>query len=158
MWNQILSISFFLHYRLFPFPTKKKNTKKQNNWKNLLNWQAFHGWGLWELSKDSRICSKHLLDGKPTLVTPNTTMNMGCNTTSRALLCSPPTGKRQCTKEKGWINLLRTKTSKLDKTQKKEAIKDNTPTFDDELWKKVWKQTLLTTLILKTKKMRMRQH
>ena len=63
---------------------------------------------------------------------------MGYNTTSRALLCSPPTGKRKCTEKKGWINLLRTKTSKLGKTQKKEATKDNIPgseTFDDELQK-----------------------
>ena len=63
---------------------------------------------------------------------------MGYDTTSRALLCSPPTGKRKCTEEKGWINFIRrVKTSKLDKTQKKEAtIKDNIPdteTFDDEL-------------------------
>ena len=63
---------------------------------------------------------------------------MGCDTTSRALLCYPSTGKRKCTEEKGWINLIRrTKASKLDKAQKKEAtIKDNIPdseTFDDEL-------------------------
>ena len=63
---------------------------------------------------------------------------MGYNTTSRALLCSPSTGKRKCTEKKGWINLIRrTKSSKLDKTQKKEAtIEDNisdSETFDDEL-------------------------
>ena len=63
---------------------------------------------------------------------------MGYNTTSRALLCSPSTGKRKCTEKKGWINLIRrTKSSKLDKTQKKEAtIVDNisdSETFDDEL-------------------------
>ena len=33
---------------------------------------------------------------------------------------------KKCTKEeKGWINLIRTKTSKIDNTQKKEATKDN---------------------------------
>ena len=63
---------------------------------------------------------------------------MRYNTTSRALLCSPSTGKRKCTEKKGWINLIRrTKSSKLDKTQKKEAtIVDNisdSETFDDEL-------------------------
>ena len=43
-----------------------------------------------------------------------------CDTANRALLCCPPTGKSKCTEEKGWINLIRrTKTSKLDKTQKK---------------------------------------
>ena len=61
-------------------------------------------------------------------------MNMGWGTT-RALLCSPPTGKRTCTEEKGWVNLIRTKTSKLDKTQRKEASKDipDSETFDNEL-------------------------
>ena len=63
---------------------------------------------------------------------------MGYDTIRRALLCSSPTGKGKCTEEKGWINLIRrTKTSKLDKAQKKEATtKDNIPdseTFDDEL-------------------------
>ena len=63
---------------------------------------------------------------------------MGYDTTSRALLCSPPTGKRKCTDKKGQINLIRrTKTSKLEKTQKKEAtIMDNisdSETFDDKL-------------------------
>ena len=137
MWNQIFSISSCLHYRLFPFPTEKKNPEKQNNWKKLLTRQALHG-GLWERNKDNRICSRHFVDGEPTLVNPNPTLNMGYDTTSRTLLCSPPTGKRKCTEEKGWINLIRrTKASKWDKAQKKEAtIKDNIPdskTFDDEL-------------------------
>ena len=101
---------------------------------------------------------------------------MGYDTTSRTLLCSPPTGKRKCTEEKGWINLIRrTKTSKRDKAQKKEAtIKDNIPdneTFDDELdknekvdfdlfdlEKSLKKQTLLATPVLQIKKMRMHQH
>ena len=122
----------------FPFPTEKKNPEKRNNWKKLLNRQALHGGGLWEPSKDSRICSRYFVDGEPTLVNPNSTLNMGYDTISRALLYSPPTGKRKCTEEKGWINLIRrTKTSKLDKAQKKEATtKDNSPdseTFDDEL-------------------------
>ena len=80
----------------------------------------------------------YFVDGKTTLVNPNTPLNMGYNTTSRVLLCSPPTGKRKCIEEKGQIDLIRrSKTSKLDKTQKKEAtIKENvadSKTFDDEL-------------------------
>ena len=104
----------------------------------LLNPQALHRQGLWEPSKDSHIFSRYFVDVKTTSVNPNTPLNMGSNTTSRVLLCSPPTGKRKCTEEKGWIDLIRrSKTSKLDKTQKKEAtIRENIPdskTFDDEL-------------------------
>ena len=44
---------------------------------------------------------------------------------------------KKCTKEeKGWIDLIRTKTSKLDNTQKNKATKDNilySATFDNEL-------------------------
>ena len=43
----------------------------------------------------------YFVDGKTTLVNPNTPLNMGYNTTSRVLLCSPPTGKRKCIEEKG---------------------------------------------------------
>ena len=44
--------------------------------------------------------------------------------------------KRKWTEDKGWINLIRTKISKLDKAQNKEATKDSIiykGTFDDEL-------------------------
>ena len=44
---------------------------------------------------------------------------------------------KKCTKEeKGWIDLIRTKTSKLDNTQKNKTTKDNilySATFDNEL-------------------------
>ena len=43
---------------------------------------------------------------------------------------------RKSTEEKGWINFIKTKISKLDKAQNKEATKDSTlykETFDDEL-------------------------
>ena len=70
------------------------------------------------------------------------------------MLCSPPTGKRNCTEEKGSINLIRrTKTSKLDKTQKKEATKNNisdSKTFEDELDKN---ETVDFDLRLKRKKL-----
>ena len=80
---------------------------------------------------------------------------------------------KKCTEEEEWINLIRTKTSILDKTQKKEATKDNvleSETFDNELemnetvdfdlfdLEKNLKQTLFTTSLLKIKKMRMHQH
>ena len=43
---------------------------------------------------------------------------------------------RKWTEDKGWINLINTKTSKLDKAQNKKATKDSIlykETFDDEL-------------------------
>ena len=43
---------------------------------------------------------------------------------------------RKSTEEKGWINFIKTKISKLDKAQNKEATKDSIiykGTFDDEL-------------------------
>ena len=69
--NQIFSISSCLHYRLFPFPTEKKNPEKLSNWKQLLNRQELEGGGLWEPSKDSHICGRHFVDGEPTLVNPD---------------------------------------------------------------------------------------
>ena len=43
---------------------------------------------------------------------------------------------RKWTEDKGWINLINTKTSKLDKAQNKKATEDSIlykETFDDEL-------------------------
>ena len=82
----------------------------------MLNQQELHEIELWKPSKGSCICSRHFVDREPTLVNSNHTLNMGYDTTSRALLSFSPTGKRECSEEKGWIYLIGTKTSKLDKS------------------------------------------
>ena len=50
---------------------------------------------LWSLSKDSRVCSLHFVDGKLTPLNPNPTLAMGYNADKRATLLSPPSGKRK---------------------------------------------------------------
>lgn len=95
-----LIILGFLYYvsnffRLFPFPTERKDPNKRNNWMKLVNRSDERRMHLWQPSKDSRVCSLHFLDGEPTLLNPNPTQNMGYNANKRAILLSPPVGKRR---------------------------------------------------------------
>ena len=56
----------------------------RDNWKKLIN-RADNKNHLWNPSKDSRVCSLHFVDGKPTPL----------NADKRATLLSPPSGKRK---------------------------------------------------------------
>ena len=80
---------------------------------------------MWEPSKDNHISWKHLVDGEPKPVNPNPTLSIGYNSTTRALLCLPPTRKKKCTEEKEWSNIIRKKISKLDKKLNKEFKPDD---------------------------------
>ena len=68
-----LILNFF---RLFPFPTQKKDREKRERWKQLVG-RAGQGKKLWSPSKDSRICSNHFIDGQPTVDNPYPTLNLG---------------------------------------------------------------------------------
>ena len=71
-------------FLLFPFPTAKKDTAKRTLWKKLINRQDPQRKGkLWSPSKDSRVCSKHFIDGKPTPEHPNPTINLGYDARDR---------------------------------------------------------------------------
>ena len=55
----------FIHFRLFPFPTKKKNLTIRDSWRKIINRNVdLTGYKLWEPSKDSRVCSKRFSDGE----------------------------------------------------------------------------------------------
>ena len=60
---------------MFPFPTKRYDVEQRERWKQLVGRQD--GRRLWSPSKDSRVCSNHFVDGKPTLENPLPTINLG---------------------------------------------------------------------------------
>ena len=65
----------------------------RDNWKKLIKWGDSKN-HLWNPSKDSRVCSLHFVDSKPTPLNPNLTLVIGYNTDKRATLL-PPSGKRK---------------------------------------------------------------
>ena len=90
-----IHISFIL-FRLFPFPTKKKNPTARDSWRKIINRNVdLKGCKLWEPSKDSRVCSKHFIDGEPSNENPYPTRNLGYDATKRTLFFSPPSTKRK---------------------------------------------------------------
>ena len=86
----------FIHFRLFPFPTKKKNPRARDSWRKIINWSVdLKGWKLWEPSKDSRVCSKNFIDGELSNENPYPTRNLGYDATKRTLFLSPPSIKKK---------------------------------------------------------------
>ncbi|XP_057297916.1 uncharacterized protein LOC130628892 [Hydractinia symbiolongicarpus] len=83
-------------FRLYPFPTTKKNPEKRKMWIQLLNRLAPGSKDkLFEPSKDARVCSEHFLDGKPTECNPHPTENMGYDSRKKtSLLFKSPSQKK----------------------------------------------------------------
>ena len=86
----------FILFRLFLFPTKKKNPTARDSWRKIVNRNVdLKGCKLWEPSKDSRVWSKHFIDGEPSNENPYPTRNLGYDATKRTLFLSPPSTKRK---------------------------------------------------------------
>ncbi|XP_060605752.1 uncharacterized protein LOC132758213 [Ruditapes philippinarum] len=62
-------------FRLFTFPSKKSRPAVREKWKQLVG--RSNGAKLWSPPKDSRICSRHFVEGEPTLQNPLPTLEMG---------------------------------------------------------------------------------
>ena len=101
-FSEVVDVSFtlfippplFFSFRLYAFPTKLKDPVKRDIWIKLVNRVGSNN-KLWEPSKDNRICSLHFADGKPTPENPNPTLNLGYDSARKALMFSPPSGKRK---------------------------------------------------------------
>ncbi|KAL5021766.1 hypothetical protein ScPMuIL_000921 [Solemya velum] len=63
-------------FRLYAFPTAKKDKQMREKWKKLINRTDSNG-KMWSPSKDSRVCSDHFQDGKPTAKTPFPVLKLG---------------------------------------------------------------------------------
>ena len=72
----------FFYFRLVAFPTKLRNPKERQKWKHLINRVDEKG-KIWSPSKDSRVCSRHFIDGGITQENPYPTEHLGYDCTSR---------------------------------------------------------------------------
>ena len=73
----------FFHFKLFPFPTKKKNPTARESLGKIINRNIdLKGCELWEPSKDSRVCPKHFIDREPSNENPYPTRNLGYGATN----------------------------------------------------------------------------
>jgi hypothetical protein len=68
-------------FTLYPFPTERKASGLRLQWIKLINRQDTSGKN-WVPNYDSRVCSKHFVDGKPTAENPNPTLALGYDSTS----------------------------------------------------------------------------
>ena len=63
-------------FKLFPFPTIKKNSDARKRWIKLLKRQDLRG-KPWEPKPSSRVCSAHFVSGKPTYENPDPVLKLG---------------------------------------------------------------------------------
>ena len=63
-------------FSLFPFPTDLQSSERRQQWIKLINRKDEKGKN-WQPKSDSRVCSRHFPDGRPTSQNPNPTINLG---------------------------------------------------------------------------------
>lgn len=63
-------------FRLFPFPTEKKNLEARKRWTKLFKRVEPSG-KPWFPTKSSRVCSDHFISGQPTTNDPDPALNLG---------------------------------------------------------------------------------
>eukprot|EP00794_Sanderia_malayensis_P004123 gene4123-4677_t len=63
-------------FALFPFPTELANPENRIEWTKAVNRKDPVTGKNWQASEDSRICSSHFVDGKPTELYPNPSINL----------------------------------------------------------------------------------
>ena len=66
-------------FQLYPFPTLKGDPEKRNEWVKSFNRKNPKTGKNWQPSEDDRVCSKHFVDGQPTVAHPCPTVDMGYN-------------------------------------------------------------------------------
>uniref|UniRef100_A0A8C6WRK7 THAP-type domain-containing protein n=1 Tax=Neogobius melanostomus TaxID=47308 RepID=A0A8C6WRK7_9GOBI len=64
-------------FELFPFPTEQKDPKTLQQWIKSVNRKDEVTGKNWQPKADSRICSVHFIDSKPTVKHPVPTLNLG---------------------------------------------------------------------------------
>ena len=77
-------------FKLFPFPTEKKNPERRLQWAKNISRNSLNG-TLWMPNKDSRVFNLHFVDCEPTAETPDPTLQLGHSKKTRASKRPPPT-------------------------------------------------------------------
>ncbi|XP_061173256.1 uncharacterized protein LOC133182425 [Saccostrea echinata] len=81
-------------FRLFPFPTELKDNYSRQKWTSIVNRK--NGSENWKPKEDSRVCSEHFLDGRPTPANPYPTLKLGY-TPHKPIISRPPPKERSTT-------------------------------------------------------------
>ena len=71
-------------FKLFPFPTEKKDSEGRRRWKENIKREIRKG-KLWTPKNSSRVCSVHFKDGQPTNENPDPTEDLGYNFNSKVV-------------------------------------------------------------------------
>ena len=71
-------------FKLFPFPTEKKDSEGRRRWTENIKREIRKG-KVWTPKNSSRVCSVHFKDGRPTNGNPDPTEDLGYNLNSKVV-------------------------------------------------------------------------
>ena len=71
-------------FKLFPFPTEKKDSEGRRRWTENIKREIRKG-KVWTPKNSSRVCSVHFKDGQPTNENPDPTEDLGYNVNSKVV-------------------------------------------------------------------------
>ena len=71
-------------FKLFAFPTEKKDSEGRRRWKENIKREKTKG-KVWTPKNSSRVCSVHFKDGQPTNENPDPTEDLGYNFNSKVV-------------------------------------------------------------------------
>ena len=71
-------------FKLFPFPTEKKDSEGRRRWTENIKREIRKG-KVWTPKNSSRVCSVHFKDGRPTNENPDPTEDLGYNLNSKVV-------------------------------------------------------------------------
>ena len=99
-------------FKLFSFPTIKKDQKNRNKWIVLVN-RVVENKKQWNPTAHSRICSKHFVGGEPSITNSIPTLFLGYDASSRIKNISEPCYDRHRYHSKNMTNVLHLLLTKL---------------------------------------------
>ena len=131
-------------FKLFPFPTVKKNKHLHDQWKKMINQENPKKKGqLWSPSKDSRVCLDHFKDGEPTEQNPLPSINLGYDADRKFNVLNPKPRRRKlslrtdsvaakCQKQNHHQNssLQDLGSGSIDRLPVSGSVTDNTPAMN----------------------------
>ncbi|KAK3105808.1 hypothetical protein FSP39_006157 [Pinctada imbricata] len=109
-------------FYIYPFPTERKDNYSRQKWASIVNRK--NGSENWKPKEDSRVCSEHFMEGRPTAANPYQTLKLGY-TPHKPITSRPPP------KEMSAISLRNpTKRKRLEVELISESTCSNIPQSD----------------------------
>lgn len=113
-------------FKLVSFPSKLKDNAGWKQWTNAINRNIKKG-KVWVPKNNSRVCSKHFVDGKPTDENPDPTENLGYDFKAK----QTTGGKRKAPLDRSGIPVKKAKRPREQSSEASSEVNQDIPAYID---------------------------